>query len=116
MNIRLIGVILFSLSSLARADAWLVAAETALLADMATTLDISHDCRNGGNYHETNPILGRCPSRGEVYGYFVAAGVGTWLVSRWLPPRPRKWFLGAVILIETGYVAHNLSIGVRFRF
>ena len=116
MNIRLIGVILFSLSSLARADAWLVAAETALLADMATTLDISHDCRNGGNYHETNPILGRCPSRGEVYGYFVAAGVGTWLVSRLLPPRPRKWFLGAVILIETGYVAHNLSIGVRFRF
>jgi len=95
---------------------FLAATQTMLIGDMLTTLDIAHDCRNGGSIYETNPILGRCPSRTAVYGYFIGVSAATWLIARALPPTERKFFLGVVGVVEVGYVSHNLSMGLRFRF
>lgn len=48
-------------------DKFLVAASTvSLITDWGTTLDLE----NHPDRHETNPILGKYPSRGEINTYF----------------------------------------------
>lgn len=84
--------------------------------DWGQTLDISESCTSGGTYYETNPILGECPSRGEVNRYFLLTGLAHYGISRVLSPTQRRWFQYVTIGIESAVVAHNFNIGIRVEF
>jgi len=83
-----------------------------MLVDMAQTLYISgHD-----EYSELNPLLGERPSRDRVYGYFLGGIVAHTVVSYLLPKEYRKWWQGAFIVIESGMVIRNSSLGIGFSY
>lgn len=67
-------------------------------------------------YYETNPIIGRHPSRGRVNRWFIASHVvNTGIVLA----LPKKWGWGyavAVTVFETGYVMRNKAIGLQVKF
>ena len=86
-------------------------------ADMLTTLDIKHH----PNLYETNVLLGEHPSDAKVIGFFVAgdllhAAVTYGLVDNDAPKPLVKAWEYITIGVETGYAAHNLSLGLRFSF
>jgi hypothetical protein len=74
------------------------------------------DWAQSRNPYETNPILGKYPSKTEVDVYFAAATLGHYLVSRALPPDYRKVWQYVWIGVQVGYVTHNYQIGLRIRF
>lgn len=80
--------------------------------DWGQTLDIAES----EEYYETNPILGRNPTRGEVNRYFLLTGLAHYGISRMLPPKHRKWWQRATIAVESGIVSHNIMIGVNIQF
>jgi hypothetical protein len=79
-------------------------------ADWRQTLDIAAAGR------ETNPILGPRPAAHVVHAYFASALVAHALVARMLPRGWREGWQAAWIVVETGYVARNLSLGWRLQF
>jgi len=67
-------------------------------------------------YYETNPILGREPSQEKVDIYFLSTALlHSWLAYS-LRPQYRKWFQYSTIVMETGYVGHNINLGIGFDF
>ena len=83
-----------------------------LLMDMTQTLYVSgHD-----EYCELNPLLGERPSRDKVYGYFLGGIVAHTVISYLLPKEYRKWWQGAFILVESGMVLRNSSLGIGFSY
>jgi len=80
--------------------------------DWSQTLDIAES----DEFFERNQVLGSHPDRGEVHRYFVLTGLTHYGISRALPPNYRKWWQRITIATRAGYVAHNISIGVEFRF
>jgi hypothetical protein len=113
------GVVIALLAgpSAASADEW-TTRNTALeltyavahVADWRQTLDI------GAAGRETNPILGSHPSAPAVHAYFASALAAHALVAWVLPRGWREGWQAAWIVVETGYVAHNLSLGWRLQF
>lgn len=90
----------------------------AALADMLTTLDIKR--HPVAKIVETNPFLGSRPSDAKVLGYFAATGALHWLITRELvnenvPLSVINAWEYVSIGIETGVMAHNFSIGLRFK-
>ena len=93
-----------------------------MIADWGQTRYIA---KNPDKYYEINPILGKHPSTSEVNTYFAAAILGHALISLALPPKaevfgyninPRRIWQVMWIGIETGYVGHNASMGIRVKF
>jgi hypothetical protein len=84
--------------------------------DWGQTLDISHDCHNGRERWEHNPVLGTCPSRSNVNRYFLATGIAHYAVARSLPPKWRRVFQHVTIGMQLGTVASNWKIGLTVRF
>ena len=83
-----------------------------LLMDMSQTLYISgHD-----EYYELNPLLGERPSRDKVYGYFLGGIVAHTAVSYLLPKEYRKWWQCAFILVESGMIIRNSTIGIGYSY
>ena len=83
------------------------------IADMQQTLQTA---REPERYHENNPILGKHPSEGEVYTYFVGTYV---LITALTYVMPLKWSRRlqiGVIAVEGVAVLGNLSIGLRVGF
>lgn len=99
------------------ADPWtteqkvLQVAYTALhFADTLQTLQIA---RQPEKYWERNPLLGKHPSEGKVYGYMAASYAAELLVAHYLASKYRTWFLGGATAFKAGLVIHNSSIGLR---
>ena len=92
---------------------YLVTSSTLLLVDMLQTLDIAE---NPDKYHETNPILGKHPSKEEVYTYFASALVLNYLACKYLPDP--WWKVQQVIQIgvSVAAVSNNISLGIGFSF
>jgi hypothetical protein len=68
------------------------------------------------HYHETNPILGKHPSKDKVDLYFTIGGVAK-VGGLYLLPRPYDFLWGgAWILINLRNVVHNKSIGLTLKF
>ena len=85
--------------------------------DMLTTLDIKHH----HDMWEINPVMGRHPSDAKVLTYFAVtdllhAGITYELVEHNAPKALVKGWEYFSIGFESGYVAHNLSMGLRFSF
>jgi len=67
-------------------------------------------------YIETNPILGKHPSKGEVNMYFASALVAYNVVYYITPERHRDKVSTVVSLVQLSCVAHNYRMGVKFDF
>ena len=80
--------------------------------DWGTTLDIVD--REG--YYETNPIIGKYPSKGRINLYFICSMAGKFLLAHYLPSNLRKYWFGSNILISSYMVNNNYGIGLRVNF
>lgn len=65
---------------------------------------------------ETNPILGKFPTRKTVTAYFLEVALGHALVTYVLPAKYRPYWHGATIALEVGMVANNYRMGVSVKF
>lgn len=82
------------------------------VADWGQTLGIAES----PNYYESNPILGRNPSRGEVNRYFAVTAIGHAAVAYLLPHEAREVWQYTTIGMEAGIVARNYNVGIEFNF
>lgn len=122
------------LTAVANAQEWkttdyaMLSASTALLViDWGQTRSMTKDLQCSelvGNknetytcrYRERNPILGEFPSRNEVDRYFTMAIVGHAAIAYALRYDYRRYFLSAVIVLETVTVLRNHRLGIRVEF
>ena len=90
-----------------------VASSLAITSDWATTRNMSGRYNEG--YYETNPILGRYPSRDRVDLYFIGLLVSNYYLADFAG-RYRISYLG-LRTITHGYAAvNNIEIGLHLRF
>ena len=82
------------------------------IADWGQTLDIE----NHPTAYETNPFLGKNPSRGEINTYFASTLALHWLIARVLPQKWRSQFQLGTIALEFNVVSDNHSAGIRLNF
>lgn len=97
--------------------------DAALAADMFTTLDIKNHRNADGTWalEEKNPLLGSHPSDGRIVGTCgVSAAVHALItyemVSNGVPRGVVTAWEALSIGIEGGAAAHNLKVGLRFKF
>ena len=74
------------------------------------------DLSERDEYWETNFILGKKPSKKEVYAYFSGAVIAGWVVAYMLPSDIRKYFQGFFIGTSFSSVVHNHTIGLSICF
>lgn len=110
----------------------LVFLSTPCLADWTkrdTTLELSYQAlhfidwrqtryiaKNGDDYYEVNPILGRHPDKHWVDVYFLGSAVAHLGISYFLPDRYRNVWQCVTIGVKAGLVGWNYSIGIRMEF
>ena len=96
-------------------QALFVASNVAIVADWATTrYGVTHGFPN--NTYETNPILGRYPSRDRVDLYMIGILVSNYYITDWLSPQYRGFYL-TWRTIEHGTAAHgNVQLGWKMQF
>ena len=94
---------------------WEAAYLTTHLADWGQTLDIASQC-GSGNYYETNPVMGKCPSVQTVNAYFIGTALLHYGTAHMLPPKYRRMFQAGTIGMELSYIANNASIGLNINF
>jgi len=80
--------------------------------DWGTTLDMV----DRPEYYETNPILGKHPSKGNVNTYFACSMLLNYLLADFLPSDARTFWLGLNIFVSAIMVENNYSIGLRMNF
>ena len=121
LEIAALGIVMGAAAPAAQAaDSWTdsqVAKGAALavltVADWAQTRNIA---RHPERWHETNPMLGRHPSVGDVDKHFAVASLIGAAALHALPTRYRDWALNAGLVIEAGCVANNLRLGIGIKF
>ena len=84
--------------------------------DYLQTLSISGSCHQENAIYETNPLLGRCPSKAEVTRYFAISGVAMYALHEALPDRYKRYASYVWVTVEAGAVANNVKVGVRIKF
>jgi hypothetical protein len=85
-----------------------------LWVDAAQTRSLARG--NWDAFYETNPILGREPSVGQINTYTAAAAITTLGVAAILPARARRWWLIGAFAVETSTVIYTTTqMGVGFR-
>lgn len=87
---------------------WEIAYQVASVADGVVT----QICLDRGTCHETNPVLGRNPSPGKLWGIKVAGGVAHYLLVREVaktdPEFARLLAIGS-FTVQAGVVGWNLQ-------
>ena len=91
---------------------WRVSANTALIADMAQTVEIAKN----PDYYETNWALNREPSVDEVYKFFLVKALLMNIAGANLPEKYRDYLYIAMTGLHTEAVLSNYAIGIRMRF
>ena len=89
-----------------------IPANALIIADWGQTRYIA----GSDQYSETNPILGKHPSKGDVNTYFLSALVAYNVAYYLTPERHRDKVSTVVSLVQLGYVANNYRFGVGFDF
>jgi len=69
----------------------------------------------GENWTESNPLLGKHPSRGRVNVYFLTCLIGHVGIAYLLPKPWRTWWQLSGISIEAYSVGSNYSVGFGLR-
>lgn len=68
------------------------------------------------DFHEKNPLLGLHPSIGRTNNYFLATGALMTAAHFLLPPEYAVWSTRVWLVVGTGAVARNISLGVKTSF
>lgn len=76
----------------------------------------THEISDGERHIETNPIMGRKPTDGQIDRYFASTLIIHYVIAHNLPSDWRKRFQYVTIGVEAGAVAHNWSIGYTIEF
>ena len=97
----------------AEPDEYLAAALTAHILDWSQTRYISSHC---DTFHETNPVLGLCPSAAHVNTYFLGTAVMLTAAHLLLPEKYAKYITGVWLVLEGGTVARNARMGIKLDF
>jgi len=93
---------------------WYIASNVVILADWATTRDLSRRYHEG--FHETNPFMGRYPSTKRVDHHFLTVLVAHYFVTDILSSKNRTIYLQFFTIGQASIVANNLNLGLRIRF
>lgn len=110
----LIPVQSFAFDEWSKTDIALEAVYTTLhVIDWGQTLNIAD---NPYRYYETNPILGKCPSRSDVNVYMASSLVLHTIVTAVLPKEYRPWFQAVTIGIEGAMLINNFNLGIKTAF
>ena len=121
MKIILLSIIfLFTSQAHAQWSTWtddeqrmFVASNIAIVADWATTRDISKRYHEG--YYEKNIILGPHPSRDRVDLYFIGLLVGNYYMADY-SGKYRFYYLTFRTAVHGHAAVNNVNIGLRLRF
>jgi len=120
-KILVIVLLLMSLNTRAQSREWTnkeklwgVTAGTLLLADWATTHNMTQRY-NEGYYEKYNLLLGPTPSAGAVNLYFLTVTPAVFLAADYFS-NYRKEILQTTSLIEIIMVGNNLRIGLKIQF
>lgn len=89
------------------------ASQLTLIADYKTTTNLLYSSKA---YYETNPFLGRNPSKQRVNLWFAGALVGNYFLSDYLVHEYRTTWLSALIVTELLYSSNNIKIGGKISF
>lgn len=84
-------------------------------ADWGQTRDIAAQCKRG-EYFETNPLIGKCPSVHWVNTYFLGTALLHTGIARVLPQKYRRAFQAGTIGMQMGFVTNNSRIGLTVKF
>ncbi len=95
---------------------WQAAYLATHIADWGQTRSIADSCAKGGQYYETNPILGRCPSMQMVNAYFISTALLHAGVAQMLPPKYRRWFQTGTLAMQLNVISNNKNIGLKISF
>ena len=118
---RLAPIMLCCLGALAApaAEPWTTTDKTLAAAfwtthmlDWAQTLDIE---RHPGLY-ETNPLLGKHPTRGQINRHFVAMGIAHLALEVYLPAKPRRIMESVTLGWQIRCVSGNYQLGLKATF
>ena len=108
------------LASLLRVDPWTT--EQKVLAGVSTALILidwgqtRYIAKSPHRFHETNPLIGRHPSLGDVNRHFALSMAANLAVASLLPSKFRTpWLLG-VSGMQAHFVIHNKKMGIRMAF
>ncbi len=120
-SISLLFVSLTALSPAAQAwtekdSLWEAAYLATHIADWGQTRSIANSCAKGGQYYETNPILGKCPSVQMVNTYFVSTALLHVGVAQMLPSKYRRWFQTGTLALQLNVISSNKNIGLKISF
>lgn len=108
------------LSSLLRVDPWTT--EQKVWAGVSTALILMdwgqtrYIAKNPHQFHETNPLMGRHPTMGEVNRHFALSMVANLAVASLLPSKWRTPWLMGVSGMQAHFVIHNKKMGIRMAF
>lgn len=95
---------------------WQLVSTALQIIDAGQTADI----RNHDDIHEAMPltreVIGKNPSRTETALFFTGMIGLNYGIARMLPAPYRRYYQGARIMFNTGLIAHNYSIGLRWGF
>lgn len=91
-----------------------MASNIAIAADWGTTLNLTERYDEG--YWETNKILGRTPSRGDVNKYFIARTMLNYNMARYMPQPWDKWSLYVTTIAHGKAANDNIGIGLKVDF
>lgn len=84
-----------------------------LAADYLQTRQISD---HPERWIETNPLLGEHPDQRRVATHFALAAAGHYLIARALPAHYRELWQITTTMVQVGFVANNLSLGIKVGF
>ena len=99
----------WSKGDIAREVAW----QGIHLIDWSQTLEIAD---NPSHYYETNPLMGKHPSRDMVNLYMGTSALLHPLITNALPSSCRPWWQWITISVSSTLVINNYSIGLHGRF
>lgn len=84
--------------------------------DWSQTQTISWECHNHFVRWETNPLLGRCPSRADVNTYFISTALIMSAAHYALPEKYSYWTDRMWLAVGIGAVSNNIRLGIKFSF
>lgn len=83
-----------------------------LIVDCRQTAQIRHQ----EAMYEQNPMFGRRPHEGRVWGVCALDMVGHTVISYQLPEQYKAPWQWGTIGVEVGFIHHNVRIGLRVGF
>jgi hypothetical protein len=86
------------------------------IADWGQTRDIVRQYEQGRDRYETNPLLGKHPSKQAVDNHFIAGAILHLIIANMLEGNNRTWFQGVTITMEGLYVSNNARMGMKIDF